>query len=293
MTEFGQIPTAIICRFRELSKREIIVLAFLYASRNRKSGQCNPRQKRIAECTGLWKTHVSTALKTLESKGFIAISEDGNFDLNGAEKVTESVTESYQNGNPEVTETVTKVTELVTPRNIYRTENEHRIGTETHPAMLPSVYEHPAVTVYEEKLHVKVRNNFAKEIAGRVLDLGLWSRLLSDKAAYADKPLADRERVANWILQEYDKRIQEKDKQSYGTPKQSYQDRRAELAKQSFDRTAEIRRRVEQRDRELSRKALPDYRPVLPTVEPDTHGQREGSTVGILGESLNGDRAGI
>ncbi len=292
MTEFGQIPTAIICRFQELSKREIIVLSFLYASRNRKTGQCNPRQKQIADWTGLWPSHVSPALRSLESKGFIFMGSTGNFALTEPEEVTETVTKSYQNGNTEVTESVTKVTETVSPHNIQSMNIEvTQKERAAHPGMQPSVYEHPASVLYEEKFCIKVRNNFAKEIASRVSDLGIWSRLLSDKAAYADRPLADRERVANWILQEYDKRVAESQKPTYGTPKQSYQDRRAELASESFNRTAEIRRRVEQRDRELSRTALPDSRSVLQLVEPDADRQRESGAVGFVGAGVDGHSA--
>ena len=95
------IPTSIIRSFSILTKREIIVLSYLYACRNRRTGQCNPRQKQIADMTGLWKTHVSSAIKSLGEKGLIEVDMDGNFLLI-------SDTESYQNGNSVVTKTVTR-----------------------------------------------------------------------------------------------------------------------------------------------------------------------------------------
>ena len=82
---------------------------------------------------------------------------------------------------------------------------------DTHsPGLTPSAFEHPAVVLYEEKFHVKVRTNFAREVVERVTDLGVWTKLISDKIAFADKDLKDRQNVANWILIEYDKRLQEK-----------------------------------------------------------------------------------
>ena len=47
MTSFAQIPTNLICRFGELTKTEIIVLGYLYAKRNTKTGQCNPSKAAI------------------------------------------------------------------------------------------------------------------------------------------------------------------------------------------------------------------------------------------------------
>lgn len=78
------------------------------------------------------------------------------------------------------------------------------------PGLAPSPFEHAAVKLFDAQFDVKCRSNFAKEVASRVTDFAVWEQLLRDKIAYADKPLEDRRKVANWILIEYDKRVKEK-----------------------------------------------------------------------------------
>lgn len=109
---FAQIPTSMICRFGELTKREIIVVAFLFASRNRRTGLCNPTQRSISEATGIAPSHVSVAVRGLIEKGWISDAGPDGFEvLEAPAEVTDSVTlpglESYQIGNSEVTESVT------------------------------------------------------------------------------------------------------------------------------------------------------------------------------------------
>jgi hypothetical protein len=142
---FGQIPFEVICRFGELTKTEIITLSYFYACRNETTGQCNPSRKRISTDTGINKTHLSPALKSLYDKGWIFEDLHGNFILTIPEKVTESVTieppKKVTKSVTKVTESVTKVTESVTKsygignshikelnieRNIEGTEKEHR-----------------------------------------------------------------------------------------------------------------------------------------------------------------------
>lgn len=119
MSNYGKIPTAIICRFGELTKTEIIVLSFLYASRNETTGQCNPSRSRISEATKIAKTHLSTALKVLGLRGYVTETRDGHFALHDEpQEVTESVTqeepEKLPNREQIVRESVTKVTNPVT-----------------------------------------------------------------------------------------------------------------------------------------------------------------------------------
>jgi hypothetical protein len=113
--DFGQIPFEIICRFGELDKTEIRVLSYLYACRNTDTKQCNPGRKLISTDTGVAKSHLSTALSSLEQNGWLAEGENGHFTLFAnppkKEKVTESVT---LRPTKEVTESVTIVTESVT-----------------------------------------------------------------------------------------------------------------------------------------------------------------------------------
>lgn len=157
MSNFGAIPTDLICRFSELTKTEIIVLSYLYASRNRKTGQCNPTVSKIARSVKINKSHVSPALKTLDGKGWIFGEPSGNILLLAEpEKVTESVTKTGQkelpNPSPSVTEPVTKVTKSVTKsyqngNRIYKdlnkegTKKEQRIEQSERPSRMIQLYQ--------------------------------------------------------------------------------------------------------------------------------------------------------
>lgn len=153
MTDFGQIPTDVICRFGELTKTEIIVLSYLYAARNGKSGQCNPKQKAIAEDTKIHKSHISRAIKSLEFGGWILEVDGGNFLLkSGAEKlrntqpveVAESATESCEIGNS-----------LNKERNIQGTEKEHTKNIKTEVVEVfefwQTTLDHPTARLTSER----------------------------------------------------------------------------------------------------------------------------------------------
>lgn len=127
MTKFGLIPTTTILRLGELTKREIVVLCFLYSVRNRDSGRCDPTRAEIGRRVKMAKSHVSTAVKTLEEKGWIEESESGNFELKEPAKGYQiGNPNSYQNGNPKgyqignsgLPNRLPKVTKSVTTRNI-------------------------------------------------------------------------------------------------------------------------------------------------------------------------------
>lgn len=140
--QFGQIPINLICRFGELTKTEIIVLTYLYASRNQHTKQCNPSRKAISADTGIHKSHLSPAVKSLEEKGWLVESEVGDFQLlTPTEKVTESVTpqvtetvtiepQEVTKSVTEVTESVTKVTKSATPLNKDIEHKKNIKGTE-------------------------------------------------------------------------------------------------------------------------------------------------------------------
>ncbi len=68
-------------RFSELTKTEMIVVCFLYAKRNRKTGQCNPTRSTIAREVGIDRSHVSKAIAELDHKGWVFEMADGNFSL--------------------------------------------------------------------------------------------------------------------------------------------------------------------------------------------------------------------
>lgn len=119
MTDYAQIPTNLICRFGELSKTEIRVLCFLYTSRNRKTGRCNPSRAYIARYSGLSRTHVTPAITSLVEKGWVAETNEDGFHLfaepkNVTELVTHEPEECYGFGNTDVTESVTTPTGDVT-----------------------------------------------------------------------------------------------------------------------------------------------------------------------------------
>lgn len=72
----------------------------------------------------------------------------------------------------------------------------------------PSPYDHPAVVSYQERFQIKVGRNFAKEIAAKVSNLGVWSDLITEKIAIADEPLEKRKSIARWFLTAYFERLE-------------------------------------------------------------------------------------
>jgi hypothetical protein len=102
------------------------------------------------------------------------------------------------------------------------------------------------VELFEAFFQVKAGNNFRMAILGAVKDLPAWRRLLLLKAAWADKPEADRKRIQHWILNAYDQSIQQggRDNGRPGTHQQStYTDRRDADAAEKLRIVAEGRRR--------------------------------------------------
>ncbi|MCI0659713.1 MAG: helix-turn-helix domain-containing protein [Acidobacteria bacterium] len=90
MDSFAQIEIGLVCRFGELTKNEIVVLCYLFASRSNADNadkRCNPRRKTIAEDTKMDKRNVTRAVKGLMVKGWIAEDEHGNFSLFSAHQI--------------------------------------------------------------------------------------------------------------------------------------------------------------------------------------------------------------
>lgn len=169
MSNFAQVPTRLICRFHELTKTEIVVWCFLFASRNRQTGVCNPSRGAVSRATGIAKPHVSTAVKTLDDKGWIFEEPNGNFILHDdplevtksvTPKVTKSVTEGLRNPSQGVTKSVTKGYEIRNShikdseqRNEQRNEHKEE-GAEAAPGpesfgprkfLPPTKHDHPAI----------------------------------------------------------------------------------------------------------------------------------------------------
>lgn len=91
-------------------------------------------------------------------------------------------------------------------------EREEAASPPTHPEVVfdPDRWHHPAVVLFEEIFGFKTGSGFATSVAEKVSDLGIWKTLLDNKRSFADKSLDERKRVCNWILDEYDKRVEEK-----------------------------------------------------------------------------------
>lgn len=141
MSDFGQIPTSLICRFTELTKTEIVVVSYLYAARNRKSGQCNPSRSAIARAVVIDRAHVGRAIEALEKKGWISEMTEGGWTLFlepviVAKSATESVAKCapraesahVRNAQHDVAESATDPCEM---RNTHKRissehKNEHR-----------------------------------------------------------------------------------------------------------------------------------------------------------------------
>lgn len=104
-----------------------------------------------------------------------------------------------------------------------------------------SVFEHPAVIVYQEKFQVNIRKNFAQEIVDRVKPetMQIWIELISDKIAYADMDLKKRQGIATWILTAFKERIEEKNGKS--KPK-SEREKSTERGTNARNMVAELRR---------------------------------------------------
>ena len=88
-----------------------------------------------------------------------------------------------------------------------------------------SKWDNPAVILFEEKFGIKVGTNFALAISSQVQDFGIWESLLTNKQAYADRPLDERKKMCNWILDEYEKRVKEKQN---GQPIRNFREQRTD-----------------------------------------------------------------
>jgi hypothetical protein len=193
--DFAQIPFEVICRFGELDKTEIRVLSYLYACRNTESKQCNPGRKLISTDTGIAKTHLSTALSSLESNGWILEDENGQFTLFAnppkREKVTDSVTarpaKKVTDSVTIVTDSVTEVTDSVTVLNKDLEHRKNIEGTEN------KIHSSETDTSRKPKLSLVKKVKPADELADNPEYKSFRARLWVFQKNYADVP--DRERI--------------------------------------------------------------------------------------------------
>jgi hypothetical protein len=73
----------------------------------------------------------------------------------------------------------------------------------------PDRFNHPAVVEFEAAFGFTPGSGFATSVARKVTRLDIWKQLLENKRAFADKPLIERRKVCNWILDEYDNRTKD------------------------------------------------------------------------------------
>lgn len=97
-----------------------------------------------------------------------------------------------------------------------------------------------------------------------------YDRLVKELSSLIAFDLNDRLALA--IDRKWQGLVFAEDKNGNGTNHKSFRQQRADEAKQSYERESEIRRRVAERDQQLSRQALPDSGGQLQLVEPDADG---------------------
>lgn len=230
MDRFAWIPAELICRFGELTKTEIIVLTYLYLSRNQKTGQCNPSRAAIGRAVGVAKSHVSKAVGGLEDKEWICEMPDGNFLLTEpgekvtktvTPKVTESVTQGLRNPSPKVTKSVTKG---------YENGNHHiRIEQTRNNELNIGGDITPAVAIYFETFPTQSINLWQQDcITDRISDLEKWRR-----AAVLWKTNGWNARNVANLLDYYDK-LDEREKK-YGANSKHRKPSNPETIQQSAD----------------------------------------------------------
>lgn len=124
----------------------------------------------------------------------------------------------------------------------------------TKPPVVPiglekSKWDHPGVIAFEEIFLFKVGTGFAKGVNEIVQDLEVWNALLQNKRAYADKPLEERKKVCNWILDEYEKRVKEKQN---GQPIKNFREERSKETITDRNIVDAARQRIAEADAKLS-----------------------------------------
>jgi len=72
---FGCVPFLWVTSGVTLSQLKVAVI--LWGHRNRKTGQCNPSQQRIADETGMGRAQVCRAIKGLQERGLLTIRHTG------------------------------------------------------------------------------------------------------------------------------------------------------------------------------------------------------------------------
>jgi len=93
-----------------------------------------------------------------------------------------------------------------------REEEEGETPLTLEPFRFPeSPFENPGVILYQTVLGLNVSTAFAKAIQVKVKPelFGIWENLIQNKSAYGGRPMVERQRVSNWILDEFDKRVGE------------------------------------------------------------------------------------
>lgn len=249
MTPFVQIPIHLVCRFSELTKTEIVVVSYLYASRNRKTGQCNPSRATIGRAVGIDRSHISKALAELDHKGWVIEMPDGNFCLceepeKRAKSARAKSAPPVRNPPQDEAKSASKAGEI--RPHTYKDSSEqmkNRLLTEGDaPA---NEFDVTPVALYLEFYPEANPNIWQMEcITDRVSDLERWHRALT---VWKTNNWVGRN-IAN-ILDYYDKHTERDEK--YGKPSTDYRQDREQQAindRNFFDR---LRAEIDLTDRQL------------------------------------------
>lgn len=216
LTNYAQIPTHLICRFGELTKTEIVVISYLYAVRNRKTGQCNPSRSTIARAVGIDRAHVSPAVKSLDQKEWICEMPDGNFQLtepsercadSAQAKVTESAQGGVRNPQQDRAESVTKVCGIRTGHIYDSSEqrNEQKIEQREREEPDPPASSFASPVVNQKTLKTNHPALIAvRDLTGHQPDRATWDGLIEILGLEPDLPRLSKCYSA-WVMRGFRK----------------------------------------------------------------------------------------
>jgi hypothetical protein len=132
------------------------------------------------------------------------IVADPNPDIMSGFKTAPTLTNPATNPDKSGTSTLTNLRSNpdksdIAPYNDLKPEEERQEGNHTHALDLKC-----PVEMFKGFFSVDVGNNMRMAILGSVKDLPAWRRLLTLKAAFADKPEKERGKIQHWILGAYE-----------------------------------------------------------------------------------------
>lgn len=174
--EFAKIPFDLICRFGELTKNEIQVVACLYAHRNQETGQCNPSRKTLMSETGLVKSNLSRAISNLEEKCWIVEKAGGDFILFESYQIDNCLEKKLSNQQPEVINLITESNQFDNQHKKELNREGTEKGTNTHTA--PARPFDPLVLFRKYFPLANINDYQEGQIRLRIRDGTIWEKAL-------------------------------------------------------------------------------------------------------------------